>query len=167
MQRQPGRRRSKGCSGCILNGISVKAMVGSPHANPNHPHLNADLIQGMTETATVVVSTSEHDIVQGTSGSLLPGTRAKIIDLDGKEITQENTRGELMIQSPSVVLGYLNNEQATTEAFVWDEEGRWMRTGDEVVVTKSPLGNEHFTIVDRLKELIKCKVCGILVGHPS
>ncbi|KAK1764039.1 hypothetical protein QBC33DRAFT_547822 [Phialemonium atrogriseum] len=122
-----------------------------------HPEWHIGQGYGMTETATVVISTSEHDIVQGTSGSLLPGTRAKIIDLDGKEITQENTRGELMIQSPSVVLGYLNNEQATTEAFVWDEDGRWMRTGDEVVVTKSPLGNEHFTIVDRLKELIKCK----------
>jgi len=112
----------------------------------------------MTETSTVVLSTSEHDIVQGTSGSLLPGVRGKIVDSEGREITAENTPGELLIQSPSVVLGYLNNEAATTEAFVWDEDGRWMRTGDEVIMTRSPLGNEHFTVVDRLKELIKTKV---------
>ena len=111
----------------------------------------------MTETATIVLCSSEHDIYQGTSGSLLPGTRAKIMGLDGKEITQENTPGELLMQSPSNVLGYLNNEQATTATFIWDDDGRWVRTGDEVIVVKSPLGNEHFIVVDRLKELIKVK----------
>jgi long-subunit acyl-CoA synthetase (AMP-forming) len=115
-------------------------------------------VLGMTETSTVVVSTSEHDILQGTSGSLVPGCKAKVIGLDGKEITEYDTPGELLIQSPSVTLGYLNNEQATTESFVWDEDGRWMRTGDEVIVTKAPSGNEHFAVVDRLKELIKVKV---------
>lgn len=113
---------------------------------------------GLTESSTVVCSTSEHDICQGTSGSLVPGTRAKVIGADGKEITEYGKPGELLVQSPSVTLGYLNNEKATAEAFVWDEDGRWLRTGDEVVVTKSPQGYEHIIIVDRLKELIKVKV---------
>lgn len=113
----------------------------------------------MTESATVICTTSEHDICQGTSGSLVPGARAKVIDPDGKEITEYNKPGELLVQSPSVTLGYLNNEKATAEAFVWHEDGRWLRTGDEVIVTKSENGYEHITIVDRLKELIKVKVC--------
>ncbi|KAK4102207.1 acetyl-CoA synthetase-like protein [Parathielavia hyrcaniae] len=112
---------------------------------------------GMTESATVVCSTSEHDICQGTSGSLVPGTRAKVIDPDGKEITEYGKPGELLVQCPSVTLGYLNNEKATAEAYIWDEDGRWLRTGDEVIVTKSDNGYEHITIVDRLKELIKVK----------
>ncbi|KAK4151455.1 hypothetical protein C8A00DRAFT_35903 [Chaetomidium leptoderma] len=112
---------------------------------------------GLTETSTVVCSTSEHDICQGTSGSLIPGTRAKVVDPDGKEITEYGKRGELFVQSPSVTLGYLNNEKASAEAFVWDEDGRWLRTGDEVIVTKTDSGNEHISIVDRLKELIKVK----------
>ncbi|KAL2149836.1 hypothetical protein VTH82DRAFT_7512 [Thermothelomyces myriococcoides] len=112
---------------------------------------------GMTESSTVVCTTSEHDICPGTSGSLVPGTRAKVIDQDGKEITEYGKPGELLVQSPSVTLGYLNNEKATAEAFIWDEDGRWLRTGDEVIVTKSKLGYEHITIVDRLKELIKVK----------
>jgi acyl-CoA synthetase (AMP-forming)/AMP-acid ligase II len=33
-----------------------------------------------------------------------------------------------------------------------------MRTGDEVIVRKSPKGIEHLVIVDRIKELIKVKV---------
>ncbi|KAK0749407.1 hypothetical protein B0T18DRAFT_322482 [Schizothecium vesticola] len=112
---------------------------------------------GLTESATVVISTSEEDIFQGSSGSLLPGVRAKIMDQDGREVTEYGKPGELYLQSPSVTLGYLNNEKATTETFVWDEDGRWLRTGDEVIAIKSPKGNEHFAVVDRLKELIKVK----------
>ena len=112
----------------------------------------------MTETSTVVVSTSELDILVGSSGSLLPGHKAKIIDAEGKEVTAHETPGELLVQGPTVVLGYLNNERATAETFVHDEDGRWIRTCDAVVVRKSANGFEHFVVVDRIKELIKVKV---------
>lgn len=84
--------------------------------------------------------------------------RAKLLGLDGKEVTSYDEPGELLIQSPSLALGYLNNERATAETFVHDEQGRWMKTGDEVIVTKAPSGNEHIVVVDRIKELIKVKV---------
>ncbi|RYP13591.1 hypothetical protein DL767_010663 [Monosporascus sp. MG133] len=113
---------------------------------------------GMTETATVVSSASEDDIVVGTSGSLLPRTRARIVDEEGREVTEPGRRGELLVQSPSVTLGYYHNERATAETFVFDDEGgRWIRTGDVAVVSLSPAGHEHFSIVDRIKELIKVK----------
>jgi hypothetical protein len=73
---------------------------------------------------------------------------------EGKEITEYDTPGELVVRGPSVVLGYLNNEKATEETF---EDG-WMRTGDEAVVRVGPKGTEHVFIVDRIKELIKVKV---------
>lgn len=112
---------------------------------------------GMTETSTVVCSTSEHDTYDRSSGSLVPGAKAKIIGFDGQEVTKYDTPGELLVQAPSVVLGYLNNEKATNETFVFHDDGRWIRTGDEVIVTLSPKGNEHLVIVDRIKELIKVK----------
>lgn len=84
----------------------------------------------MTELATIVTSTSEHDILNKSSGSLCPATKAKIIGLDGKEVTKYDTPGELWIQSPSAALGYLNNQKATAETFVYDEGGRWVKTGD-------------------------------------
>ncbi|KAM5380142.1 hypothetical protein ACJZ2D_003789 [Fusarium nematophilum] len=112
---------------------------------------------GMTETSTVVSSPSEHDIFTKASGSLLPGVRAKLIDGEGNEITEYGRPGELLVQAPSVVLGYLNNEKATAETFVFDEDGRWIRTGDEALITAAPSGNEHLVIVDRIKELIKVK----------
>ncbi|KAI8716934.1 hypothetical protein NCS52_00988000 [Fusarium sp. LHS14.1] len=112
---------------------------------------------GMTETATVFIQSSEHDTFVGSTGSLVPGAKARIIDVDGNEITDYETPGELLIQSHSVSLGYFNNPKATSETFFTDKDGRWIRTGDEVLVRKAPSGNEHFVVVDRVKELIKVK----------
>lgn len=119
-----------------------------------------DSTLGLTETCTVVCSSAETDIFFGTSGSLLPGYKAKIMSIEGVEITGYEQPGELVVQSPSVVLGYLNNDKANQETFLDDTDGlgRWMRTGDEAVIRKSPAGNEHIAIVDRIKELIKVKV---------
>ena len=105
-----------------------------------------------------MLSTSELDPLPGSSGSLIPGTTAKIIDTDANEVHSHKTRGELLLQSPSVTLGYLDDERATSETFVWHADGRWLKTGDEVLVQRSPEGSEHFLIVDRIKEMIKVKV---------
>lgn len=121
----------------------------------------------MTETATVVTSSSEDDVFTKGSGCLLPGTKAKIIDPEGKEITEHDKPGELLVQAPSVVLGYLNNEKATSETFVYHQDGRWIRTGDEAIVTVAPSGYEHVVIVDRIKELIKVKASDLLSLNPG
>ncbi|RYC65745.1 hypothetical protein CHU98_g416 [Xylaria longipes] len=79
------------------------------------PHIAVGQGYGMTETSTVVLGTAENDVMVGTSGSLLPGIRAKLLDEEGREITTHDRRGELLVQSPSVTLGYLHNERATAE----------------------------------------------------
>jgi acyl-CoA synthetase (AMP-forming)/AMP-acid ligase II len=107
---------------------------------------------GLTETATVVCATVPGDIWFGSSGSLLPGVTARIVTTEGNEITGYDQPGELWVRAPSVTLGYLKNEQATKETFVEESDGRYMRTGDEAVVRKSPNGHEHIFIVDRIKE---------------
>lgn len=114
---------------------------------------------GLTETCVVVSSSIETDIWLGSSGSLLPGVETRIVTTDCKEITSLDTSGELWVKSPSLTLGYLNNEKANRETFVLEEDGsRWLRTGDEAVFRKAPSGYEHLFIVDRIKELIKVKV---------
>ncbi|GAO14840.1 uncharacterized protein UV8b_04079 [Ustilaginoidea virens] len=112
---------------------------------------------GMTECSPGVATSLETDILPESSGPLLPGTKAKIIDSAGNEVTAIDTPGELLVQSPAVAIGFLHNEKATAETFVWHSDGRWLRTGDEVVVRKSPGGPEHLVITDRIKEPIKVK----------
>ncbi|KAJ5573563.1 uncharacterized protein N7459_007990 [Penicillium hispanicum] len=126
---------------------------------------------GLTETCTVACATHHFDIMLGSSGCLVPGFEARIMSAEGQEITSYDTPGELLVRSPSVVLGYLNNEKATKETFV---DG-WMRTGDEAVVRIGPKFTEHIFIVDRIKELIKVKGLQVapaeleahLLAHPA
>ncbi|KAL8688342.1 MAG: hypothetical protein Q9218_005724 [Villophora microphyllina] len=100
-------------------------------------------------------------------GQLIPSTEAKIVDLDGKELSV-NERGEVLARGPQVVMGYLNNLKATAKTF--DEEG-WLHTGDEGFFNKEGL----LTITDRIKEMIKVKGIGVapaeledlLLGHPK
>ncbi|KAL5585819.1 hypothetical protein FOVSG1_013511 [Fusarium oxysporum f. sp. vasinfectum] len=112
---------------------------------------------GLALRVPVVCTTSEHDILPGSSGSILPGIRCKLIDIDGKEVTELETPGEVYVQGSSICLGYMNNDKATAETIVWDADGRWLRTGDVVVIRRSAQGNEHIVVVDRIKELIKTK----------
>ncbi|KPM44528.1 hypothetical protein AK830_g2007 [Neonectria ditissima] len=112
---------------------------------------------GLTESSPGVCVTSEHDILPGSSGSIIPGVRCKLIDADGKEVTGFESPGELYIQSTGTCLGYMDNMKATAETMVWDADGRWLRTGDVVLMRRSAQGNEHVVVVDRIKELIKTK----------
>ncbi|KAI9676060.1 MAG: hypothetical protein M1817_000803 [Caeruleum heppii] len=118
-----------------------------------HPSWKVRQGYGLTETCTVVCSTRVSDIWFGSSGSILPSVEARIVSFEGNEITGYDQPGELVVRSPSVVIGYLNNDQANRETF---QDG-WMRTGDEAVIKKSAQGTEHVFIVDRIKELIKVK----------
>ena len=76
------------------------------------------------------------------------------MSLEGHEVAGYDQPGELLVKSPSVVLGYLNNDKANRETF---QDG-YMRTGDEALIRKAPSGHEHVFVVDRIKELIKVKV---------
>lgn len=80
---------------------------------------------GLTETCTVVCSTPPHDIWFGSSGSILPGIECKIVTLEGNEVTGYDQPGELLVKSPSVVLGYLNNDKANKETF---QDGKRLST---------------------------------------
>ncbi len=78
---------------------------------------------------------------------------------EGVEVTEYDKAGELWLQSPSNVLGYMGNKKETEATFIVDSDGsRWLRTGDVAMVRKSPKGYEHYWILDRIKEMIKHKV---------
>ena len=85
----------------------------------------------------------------GSVGLVMPNTRSKVVDLEtGKELGP-NEQGEVCIQGPHVMVGYLNNKEATKDCL----SGGWLRTGDIGYVDDEGF----FYIVDRMKELIKYK----------
>ncbi|KAL7962783.1 hypothetical protein V8C34DRAFT_301207 [Trichoderma compactum] len=117
---------------------------------------NCQLIQGygLTETSVVVSMQNKADVMFGSCGHIFPGYEGRLISRDGEEVTDLDTPGELLLRSPSVMLGYLNNEKATKETFASDG---WLRTGDLMEFRKSDDGHEHLFIVDRVKEMIKVR----------
>ncbi|KAH8126482.1 hypothetical protein FP744_10002870 [Trichoderma asperellum] len=117
---------------------------------------NCQLIQGygLTETSVVVSMQNRADIMFGSCGHFIPGYEGRLVDRDGKEVTELDTPGELLLRSPTVMLGYLDNEKETKQAFTGD---KWLRTGDLMEIRKSNNGHEHLFIVDRVKELIKVR----------
>ncbi|KAH0559178.1 hypothetical protein GP486_004291 [Trichoglossum hirsutum] len=153
----------------IYTGAAPLGAETAQELQTDHPTWVVRQGYGLTETSTVVCSTSDHDIFFGSSGSILPATECRLVSPEGVEIEGYDQPGELLVRSPSVVLGYLNNDAAQKEMF---QDG-WLRTGDEAVIRKSPLGHEHIFIVDRIKELIKgmqvapAELEAHLLTHPS
>ncbi|KAL7934549.1 hypothetical protein V8C35DRAFT_326937 [Trichoderma chlorosporum] len=135
---------------------------------------NCQLIQGygLTETSVVVSMQNKADVMFGSCGHIFPGYEGRLISRDGEEVTELDTPGELLLRSPTVMLGYLDNEKATQETFIDDG---WLRTGDLMEFRKSDDGHEHLFIVDRVKELIKVRglqispteIEALLFRHPS
>jgi acyl-CoA synthetase (AMP-forming)/AMP-acid ligase II len=73
-----------------------------------------------------------------------PGVQACILDPDGKPLPDGQV-GELCLATPTAMVGYWRDEQATAAAF----HGRWLRTGD--LAARNNDGT--FTLKGRLKEM--------------
>ena len=105
---------------------------------------------GMTELSPVSHAIADGESCPGSSGTLVPNTRARLVDPETGQDVAPGERGELWIQGPQVMKGYLANEDATRATI--DPEG-WLHTGDIATIDE----HGHTFIVDRLKELIKVK----------
>ncbi len=77
------------------------------------------------------------------------GQEIRLIRSDGSDAAVGEP-GEILYRSPSLFAGYLNDVQATREAFT--EDG-WFRTGDVAQMDE----NGYLSFVDRKKEMIKTK----------
>ena len=90
---------------------------------------------GLTETAPVVTATTFEDNLPGSVGSALQGVELKVTD-----------EGELLVRTPSLMLGYWEDPEKTEQAM--DPDG-WFRTGDIAEFREG-----HVFIKSRLKEII-------------
>jgi acyl-coenzyme A synthetase/AMP-(fatty) acid ligase len=65
---------------------------------------------GMTEaTAGIALWRAGTPVVPGSSGQLLPGVRARIVDPDTGSDRNRGETGELWVRTPSVITGYLGS----------------------------------------------------------
>lgn len=125
---------------------------------------------GLTETSPAAFQSHRLHINHSSIGWPCASTKVKIVQLDDplNRGLGANEPGELLIQGPTVMRGYLNNPEETKK--VLTEDG-WLRTGDIAVYDN----NGDFYITDRAKELIKvqanqvapAELEDILRSHPK
>ena len=124
----------------------------------------------MTEASPVTHFTPDDPALvrHGSCGMLVPNTECRVVHLETKLDVRTGEHGELLIRGPQIMLGYLDNAEATAQAI--DEDG-WLHTGDVGYAD----ADGYFFIVDRLKEFIKYKgyqvapaeLEAVLLTHPS
>jgi len=150
--------------------FSGAAPLGAELAEAAGRRLGCEVVQGygMTELSPVSHLTPPGWYKPGTIGVLMPSTECRIVDPESGADLGVGADGEIWIRGPQVMRGYLHNERATAGTI--DDDG-WLHTGDVGHVD----ADGHFTIVDRLKELIKYKgfqvppaeLEALLVTHPA
>jgi fatty-acyl-CoA synthase len=126
---------------------------------------------GMTETAPVSTQSATDDPLDkrvSTVGRIHPHVEIKIVDPENNEIVPRGQPGELCTRGYSVMLGYWNNREATSQAI---DAARWMHTGD--LATMDDEG--YVNIVGRIKDMIirggeniyPREIEEFLYGHPD
>lgn len=103
---------------------------------------------GMSEVGGAVTLVPEEPLTKPQSvGMALPGSRVRTVDLTTGAPLPAGQRGEVQVNSPSVMRGYRGDAEATRA--VLDVEG-WLSTGDIGYLD----ADGHLFLVDRKKELI-------------
>ncbi|KAJ1025147.1 hypothetical protein NDA16_002653 [Ustilago loliicola] len=128
---------------------------------------------GLTESLPSVICSGPKELPnsKGAAGRIAPGVEVRLVSEEGHDVGQEQGRegvpGEVWLRGPTIMKGYLDNEEATRDAFT--EDG-WFKTGDVAVMR-----NTEVFIVDRIKDLIKFKgfqvspaeLEAVITSHPE
>jgi acyl-CoA synthetase (AMP-forming)/AMP-acid ligase II len=132
--------------------LSGAAPLGEEQSLSISARIQCPIVQGygLTEASPVThrIPDKLGNTRQGSIGVLVPNAEAMIVDVISHQPLPVGESGELLIRSPQVMKGYLDNPEATAATINADG---WLQTGDIGYVDEAG----YFYIADRLKELIK------------
>ena len=108
------RLRFLGIGGAKLDGGAEKFLLEArvPYA----------IGYGLTETAPLLAGAAPSMVRLGSTGPQAPGVELRL-----ENVNPETRQGEIVARTPSVMVGYFKNPEATKEVFTADG---WFRTGD-------------------------------------
>ena len=109
-----GRLRFLGIGGAKLDGGAERFLLEAkvPYA----------IGYGLTETAPLLAGAAPSQVRLGSTGPQAPGVELRL-----ENVNPETRQGEIVARTPSAMVGYFKNPEATKEAFTADG---WFRTGD-------------------------------------
>ena len=140
-----------------LSTLRTGIMAGSPcpvevmrRVNSEMHMSEVTIAYGMTETSPVSLQTAVDDPISkrvGTVGRVGPHLEVKVVDPESDATVVRGEPGELCTRGYSVMLGYWQDSERTSEAIDRDQ---WMHTGD--LATMDDEG--YVEIVGRIKDLV-------------
>jgi acyl-CoA synthetase (AMP-forming)/AMP-acid ligase II len=155
---------------CVKYIMCAAAPLGVELATACAARLGCEVAQGygMTEASPITHLDPIGMSRMGAVGCTVPLTDCRMVDADTMVDVAIGDPGEVWVRGPQVMLGYLNNPEATARTVTPDG---WLRTGDLGRVDQ----DGYLWILDRVKELIKVKgfqvapaeLEAILLGHPE
>lgn len=121
---------------------------------------------GSTETLQMVIANRPGEVRPGSSGRIIPGYEARLVDDSGHDVTQGEI-GALLIKGDSTCAGYWNRHEKTKDTF----EGHWFRTGDKYYQDE----DGYYWYAGRADDLFKvngrwlspAEVESVLIAHPA
>ena len=121
---------------------------------------------GSTEALHIVISNCPGEVRPGSSGKVIPGYEARLVDEEGKDVAQGEI-GSLLVKGDSICAGYWNRHEKTKATF----EGAWLRTGDKYYQDE----DGYFWYAGRADDLFKvngrwlnpAEVESALIAHPA
>ena len=84
---------------------------------------------GLTESGAITIINWGESLDENPSspGQPMPTIEVELRDELGKQVIGDGLEGEIFVRSPSVMLGYFNNPEASKQSL---KEDRWLKTGD-------------------------------------
>ena len=152
--------------------VRVASSAGEPLASSLYERWRArtgvELLDGIgsTEILHTFIANRRGRVRPGSSGELVPGYDARIVDGEGRDVPA-NEIGDLLIKGESTCACYWNKQEQTRRTIV----GEWIRTGDKY----SRDEDGYFWYQGRSDDMIKAggywvspaEVEAALVSHPA
>ncbi|GKT08515.1 benzoate-CoA ligase family protein [Desulforhabdus sp. TSK] len=121
---------------------------------------------GSTELVHIFISNRPDEIKPGSSGKIVPGYEARIVDEDWRDVAEGDV-GTLLIKGDSAAAGYWNKHEKTKTTML----GEWLNTDDQYYRDK----DGFFYYVGRSNDMLKVggiwvspiEVEACLIEHPA
>lgn len=137
------------CGGDSLSG-SLQVRINE-YFKKHNAKITVSQGYGMTECLAGVVINIDKCDEPGCIGIPTPGTDIKIVEPFSQKEVKDGEDGEICISGPTMMLGYLNNEEETNHALQIHDDGYlWLHTGDIGSIDK----NGMIFYKQRLKRMI-------------
>ena len=157
IDKDPGRNAFKDIKVLVVGGDYLSPELKADMEKYLHAHGSDAIIKigyGLSEATGFSCSTAPIDekyAKKGTLGVPNPDTLIKVFEPNSDIEKVPEDIGEICISGPTIMMGYINEEEETNKTLIMHNDGRiWLHTGDLGYMTKDGI----FYYSSRLKRMI-------------